>query len=49
MMIRDEAGDGGMLWKVHSTTMQPVGTRVGMTIVPYNIHIMHKMPAEGEV
>ncbi|MBQ6375262.1 MAG: hypothetical protein IJJ45_12350, partial [Clostridia bacterium] len=32
-------------WKVHSTTMQPVGTRVGMTIVPYNIHIMHKMPA----
>ncbi len=29
-------------WKIHSTTMQPVGTRVGMTIVPYNIHIMHK-------
>ena len=42
MMIRDEAGGEGMLWKVHSTTMQPVGTRVGMTIVPYNIHIMHK-------
>ncbi len=44
MMIRDEiGGEGqGMLWKVHSTTMQPVGTRVGMTIVPYNIHIMHK-------
>jgi len=30
-------------WKVQSTTMQPVGTRVGMTIVPYNIHIMHRM------
>ena len=42
MMIRDEADGEGMLWKVHSTTMQPVGTRVGMTIVPYNIHIMHK-------
>ena len=27
-------------WKVHSTTMQPVGTRVGLTIVPFNIHIM---------
>ena len=31
-----------MKWKVHSTTMQPVGSRVGLTIVPYNIHIMHK-------
>ena len=48
MMVKGDAGDG-YLWKVHSTTMQPVGTRVGMTIVPYNIHIMHKMPAEGEV
>jgi len=33
---------GDVRWKVHSTTMQPVGTRVGMTIVPYNIHIMRK-------
>ncbi len=32
---------GHFKWKVQSTTMQPVGTRVGMTIVPYNIHIMH--------
>ncbi|MBQ3269828.1 MAG: ABC transporter ATP-binding protein [Clostridia bacterium] len=40
MMIRGDAD--GFLWKVHSTTMQPAGTRVGMTIVPYNIHIMHK-------
>ena len=44
MMVRS----GAYRWKVHSTTMQPVGTRVGMTIVPYNIHIMKKMPpAEG--
>ncbi len=40
MMIKGESD--GTLWKVHSTTMQPVGTRVGMTIVPYNIHIMRK-------
>jgi len=33
---------GSMRWKVHSTTMQPVGSRVGMSIVPFNIHIMHK-------
>ena len=41
MMVKGDAG-GGYLWKVHSTTMQPVGSRVGMTIVPYNIHIMRK-------
>ena len=40
MMIQGDGG--GALWKVHSTTMQPAGTRVGMTIVPYNIHIMRK-------
>ena len=33
---------GAQRWKVHSTTMQPVGSQVGMTIVPYNIHIMRK-------
>ena len=33
---------GSMRWKVHSTSMQPVGSRVGLAIVPYNIHIMHK-------
>ena len=33
---------GSMKWKVHSTGMQPVGSRVGLTIVPFNIHIMHK-------
>ena len=40
MMVKGDSDS--TLWKVHSTTMQPVGTRVGMTIVPYNIHIMHK-------
>ena len=33
---------GNFRWKVQSTTMQPAGTRVGMTIVPYNIHIMRR-------
>ncbi len=42
MMIRTE----GFTWKVHSTTMQPVGTRVGLTIVPFNIHIMRKGATE---
>ena len=42
MMVKGEGEGEHILWKVHSTTMQPVGTRVGMTIVPYNIHIMRK-------
>ena len=29
--------------KVHSTTMQPQGSRVGLNIVPFNIHIMKPM------
>ena len=34
---------GGFTWKVHSTSMQPAGSRVGLSIVPFNIHIMHPM------
>ncbi len=44
MMVRTE----GFVWKVHSTTMQPVGTRVGLHIVPFNIHIMRKMVQKKE-
>jgi len=33
---------GAFVWKVHSTTMQPPGTRVGLSVVPFNIHIMRK-------
>ncbi len=33
---------GGYRWKVHSTVMQPAGSEVGLSIVPYNIHIMHR-------
>ena len=38
---------GGFNWKVHSTTMFPVGSRVGLSVVPANIHIMHKMKSDG--
>ena len=31
---------GGFDWRIHSTTMQPAGSRVGLTIVPFNIPIM---------
>ncbi len=37
---------GAFTFKVHATTMQPQGSRVGMNIVPFNIHIMK--PMEGE-
>ena len=32
---------GGFDWKVHSTVMAPEGSRVGLSIVPFNIHVMH--------
>jgi spermidine/putrescine transport system ATP-binding protein len=33
---------GGFNWKVHSTTMQPAGSTVGLSIVPFNMHIMRR-------
>ena len=36
---------GSYVFKVHSTTMQPQGSRVGLSIVPFNIHIMQPMNA----
>ena len=30
-------------WMVHSTIMKPIGTEIGMTIIPENIHIMKKV------
>ncbi len=38
---------GETVFKVHSTIMQPQGSRVGLNIVPYNIHIMKPMLLEG--
>ena len=34
---------GAYTFKVHSTSMQPQGSRVGLNIVPFNIHIMKPM------
>ena len=39
---------GGYRWKVHSTAMQPVGSEVGLYIVPFNIHIMHREAVSGK-
>lgn len=37
-----EAEDG-MEWLVHSTLMEPVGTKVGLGLAPFDIHIMKKV------
>ncbi|NLK44008.1 MAG: spermidine/putrescine ABC transporter ATP-binding protein, partial [Tissierellia bacterium] len=33
-------------WMIHSTIMKPIGTEIGMTILPENIHIMKKVREE---
>lgn len=33
----------GIRWMIHSTRMEPVGTRVGLVISPDNIHIMKRV------
>ncbi len=38
----------GYEWLVHSTTMFPVGTKVGIKVDPYNIQIMNKPLSEDE-
>jgi spermidine/putrescine transport system ATP-binding protein len=35
----------GIDWVIHSTQMQPVGTTVGLKVIPYDIHIMKKVMA----
>lgn len=37
--------DDGISWLVHSTLMEPVGTRVGLGLEPMDIHIMRKVSA----
>ncbi|MCD8048138.1 MAG: ABC transporter ATP-binding protein [Clostridia bacterium] len=36
----------GFTWKIHSTKSQVIGSTIGMTLTPNDIHIMHK---SGEV
>ncbi|MDO4356935.1 MAG: ABC transporter ATP-binding protein [Clostridia bacterium] len=33
---------GDFRWKAHSTVMEPVGSTVCMSVIPFNIQIMHK-------
>ena len=37
----------GYRWKIHSTLYEETGREVGLSVIPYDIHIMHKM-AEAE-
>jgi spermidine/putrescine transport system ATP-binding protein len=39
---------GEFAFKVHSTIMQPQNTRVGISVVPFNIHIMKPMAEAKE-
>ncbi|WP_399324743.1 spermidine/putrescine ABC transporter ATP-binding protein [Tissierella sp.] len=32
-------------WMIHSTIMKPIGTEIGMSVLPENIHIMKKVRA----
>ena len=40
---------GAYTFKVHSTSMQPQGSRVGLSIVPFNMHIMKPMEDAAHV
>ena len=43
-----EVQSGGFEWLVHSTRMFPVGTKVLMSVDPYNIQIMNNPASEDE-
>lgn len=43
-----EVNAGGYEWLVHSTSMFPVGTGVGIQVDPFNIQIMNKPESEDE-
>ena len=38
----------GYEWLVHSTDLVPVGTKVGIKVVPFDIQIMNKPESEDE-
>ena len=43
-----EVTAGGFEWLVHSTSMFPVGTKVGVDVAPFNIQIMNRPASEDE-
>ena len=38
----------GYEWLVHTTRLVPVGTHVGIKVIPFNIQIMHKPESSDE-
>lgn len=38
--------DGDIEWKIHSTIMKEIGTKIGINIKPENIHVMKKVNAQ---
>ncbi len=43
-----EVHAGGYDWLVHTTKMFPVGTHVGISVIPFNIQIMNKPESSDE-
>ena len=43
-----EVQAGGYDWLVHTTKMYPVGTHVGISVIPFNIQIMNKPESSDE-
>ena len=43
-MVRTEQ----FTFMVHSTLAEPVGKAVGLSVVPFDIHIMHKTEADAQ-
>ena len=43
-----EVESNGYEWLVHSTNCYPVGSRVSISVIPFNIQIMHKLESEDE-
>ena len=43
-----EVTANGFEWLVHTTKMYPVGTHVGINVIPFNIQIMNKPESEDE-
>jgi len=41
MSVRDR---NDFVWLIHSTTFEEAGSHIGMSVAPFDIHIMHKMP-----
>lgn len=43
-----EVESNGYEWLVHSTNCYPVGSKVSISVIPFNIQIMHKPESEDE-